>query len=86
MFVCAGKDGKRLNMEAAAAALEAVDRDADEDDIAQLEATLEKETAKHTKANKGQGTAKGIGWEENGRRNGTLTSCPLYCMQSVLYL
>ena len=58
-------------MEAAAAALEALDSDAEDDQVAQLQATLAKETQKHSKATKGQGTAKGIGWEESGRRSGT---------------
>ena len=79
-FVCAtvivantdaGKDGKRLNMNAAAAAVEsAVQAQADAEHIAALQATLVKQTEKYSKANKGEGTAKGIGWEENGRRNG----------------
>jgi hypothetical protein len=72
----AGKDGKKINMEAGAASvLQAEEAGADDAELARLRAFHDKEAAKHNKALKGEGTAKGIGWEGNGRRNGT--SCVL---------
>jgi hypothetical protein len=71
-----GKDGKKINMEAAATSvLQAEEAGADDAELARLRAFHDKQAAKHNKALKGEGTAKGIGWEGNGRRNGT--SCVL---------
>jgi hypothetical protein len=58
-------------MQAAIEALEAVDSDAEEEQVAGLKDAVAKATVKYNKALKGEGTAKSMGWENNGRRNGT---------------
>eukprot|EP00953_Heterococcus_sp_UTEX-ZZ885_P006046 3733-Heterococcus_DN1.PRE.3 len=63
------KDGKKLNMQAAVDALEAVGSDAEEELVAVLKDAVAKATVKYNKALKGEGTAKSMGWVNNGRRN-----------------
>jgi hypothetical protein len=54
-------------MQAAAAALQqAAEAGAADVELLPLKAVLDKETVAYNKANKGEGTAKGVGWEKNG--------------------
>ena len=68
-----GKDGKRKNFEAAAAALEAaVAVGAAAAEIDAKAAAKEKARVKLENARNGVDTAKGVGWINNGKQNDTL--------------
>lgn len=69
-----GKDGKRINMEAAIEkARVARESGAAPEVIAALDANTATETSKYTNANEGKGTKKGTGWRLNGATIGLAT-------------
>jgi hypothetical protein len=62
-----GKDGKRRNMEITAATLtSAVARGASNEEVDALETQALSTRTEYVKALTGNGTAKGIGWQQNG--------------------